>query len=186
MSNQSNVSDEAVQNATGKTWGEWLQLIDAAGGQQMNHKQIVAYLGENHAALSGWWQQMVTVTYEQARGLREKHEKPGGFEISRSKTINANSATLIHAFTDEQTRQQWLSEANVTVRETSPGKAIWMDWSDGVTRVNGRFTPKGADRCQVTVQHIKLPDAEAAEAMKSYWEEKLTALAALVETSANN
>jgi len=183
MSNQANISDEAVQKATGKVWEEWLQLIDEAGGRQMDHKQIVAYLGKSQPELSDWWQQMVTVTYEQARGLRQKHEKPGGFEVSRSKTINADAAKLIHAFTDEQTRRQWLPEENVTVRETSPGKALWMDWSDGVSRANGRFYPKSNNKCQVTIQHTKLPDAETAEAMKAYWEEKLTALASFVEGS---
>ena len=34
----------------------------------MNHKQIVALLYAKHN-VGPWWQQMVTVTYEQARGL---------------------------------------------------------------------------------------------------------------------
>ena len=32
---------------------------------------------------------MIAVTYEQACGLRDKHEKPQGFEISVSRTIDA-------------------------------------------------------------------------------------------------
>jgi hypothetical protein len=38
----------------------------------MPHKQIAEYLYEKHG-LSGWWSQVVTVVYEQERGLREKH-----------------------------------------------------------------------------------------------------------------
>ena len=37
-------SDEAVLRATGKSWAEWLALLDAAGGREMNHKQLVAHL----------------------------------------------------------------------------------------------------------------------------------------------
>ena len=40
----------------------------------MPHKQIAEYLYEKHG-LSGWWSQVVTVVYEQERGLREKHQK---------------------------------------------------------------------------------------------------------------
>jgi hypothetical protein len=40
------------------------------------------------------------VAYEQVRGLREKHEKPGGFEISRSRTIAAGVAAAFEAWSD--------------------------------------------------------------------------------------
>lgn len=63
------------------------------------HKDIALWLRENHIE-SGWWSQMVTVGYEQARGLRQKHEKPTGFDVGRSKTFpvpdgrRANEALL--------------------------------------------------------------------------------------------
>jgi len=82
------ISDEAVTEKTGKSWDEWFDILDTAGAQLMTHKQIVAYLVEKHGN-SSWWQQMVTVTYEQARGLRRKHEMPSGYQISRSRTIAA-------------------------------------------------------------------------------------------------
>lgn len=47
------MSDEAVQAKTGKNWAEWFELLDAAGAQMMDHKQLVAYLKEQHQ-LSGW------------------------------------------------------------------------------------------------------------------------------------
>ena len=36
----------------------------------MSHKEIAEYLNEKRG-VPGWWSQMVTVTYEQERGLRE-------------------------------------------------------------------------------------------------------------------
>ena len=47
-------SDEAVARATGKSWAEWLAILDAAGGREMNHKQIVAHL-QTHTDVSSWW-----------------------------------------------------------------------------------------------------------------------------------
>jgi hypothetical protein len=68
-----NVSDEAVKAKTGHDWTEWLEILDAAGGKGKTHKEIVAVLVNEHA-VPDWWCQMVTVGYEQARGLREKYE----------------------------------------------------------------------------------------------------------------
>lgn len=72
------MSDEAVQAKTGKNWEAWFKILDKAGAQKMNHKEIVAYLNQKHY-VGPWWQQMVTVAYEQARGLREKHETATGY-----------------------------------------------------------------------------------------------------------
>ena len=36
------ISSDAVKKATGKTWPQWIKLLDAAGCRTMDHKQIVA------------------------------------------------------------------------------------------------------------------------------------------------
>ena len=41
------MSDRAVQAKTGNTWPEWFAILDAAGAKKMDHKGIVAYLGEH-------------------------------------------------------------------------------------------------------------------------------------------
>src|SRR5438105_10233383 len=97
----SRMSDAAVQAKTGRVWNEWFKILDAAGARKMNHKQIVSCLSQKHG-VGPWWQQMVAVTYEQARGLREKHEKPDGYSISVTKTIAVPGAKLIQAWADEK------------------------------------------------------------------------------------
>lgn len=67
-------SDAAVRVRTGKTWPEWFAFLDAAGAENMTHQQIIAYLIDEHE-ISSWWQQMVALTYEQARGLRDEHRR---------------------------------------------------------------------------------------------------------------
>ena len=69
------MSDEAVKAKTGKNWKEWFAILDRSGANKMGHQEIVKCLNTKHD-IGPWWQQMVTVTYEQARGLREKHQKP--------------------------------------------------------------------------------------------------------------
>jgi hypothetical protein len=76
--------------------------LDQAGAEGWDHNQIVRRLREGYE-LSGWWQQMVAVTYEQARGLRDKHEQSDGYQVQRQRTICASSEVRID-WTDGRTR----------------------------------------------------------------------------------
>ena len=172
------MSDAAVQAKTGKTWKEWFSLLDKAGAKKMNHQEIVKYLNTNHG-VGPWWQQMVTVTYEQSRGLRAVHEKPAGFEISVSRTLDASVAKLYKAFANEKERTAWLGENGVTIRKATPNKTMHVSWNDGKTSLSVYFAAKDK-KSQVVVQHSKLKDAKIAAKMKKYWAEALDRLRAHV------
>ena len=97
-----------MQKRTGKTWAQWLTILDRAGARKWTHQEIVLWLNERHPEVGGWWCQMVTVGYEQARGLRQKHQKPEGFEISSSKTVAVPLARLYDAWANARSRARWL------------------------------------------------------------------------------
>lgn len=63
------MSDEAVRKRTGRTWTEWVEVLDAADAVRWPHAKIARHLYEDHE-IPGWWAQMVTVGYERIRGLR--------------------------------------------------------------------------------------------------------------------
>ena len=161
------ISSDAVRARTGKGWDEWFAVLDAAGAKKMTHQQIVALLSERHG-VGPWWQQMVTVGYEKERGLRQDHQKPDGYEISRSKTVDVPLAALFAAWRDAKLRARWLKEA-VVVRSATANKSMRISLGDGDTRVVVAFYDKGKGKSQVTVQHGKLADAQTAERMKAYW-----------------
>ena len=169
------MSDEAVRAKTGKDWGEWFAILDAAGAQQMTHKQIVAFLVKEHQ-VEPWWQQMVTVTYEQARGLRDKHEMPSGYQISRSKTFTVAVDKVYAAWEDRQQRARWLPDPDFTIRKARTSRSLHITWVDGKTNLDVDFYKKSPEKCQVTVQHNRLSNAEQAEQMKAYWGEALDQL----------
>lgn len=173
------MSDEAVESKTGKTWSRWFKHLDAAGGKKMTHQEIAAHLSEKHE-VRPWWTQMIAVTYEQARGLRDKHEKPQGFEISVSRTIAAPVGKAFKAWTVEKTRQQWLP-ANLEIRKATTNKSLRITWEDGKTSLAVAFLTKGADKSQVVAQHGKLPDAKSAAKMKKFWVEALDRLKSSLE-----
>lgn len=172
------MSDEAVESKTGKNWNRWFKHLDAAGAKKMSHQQIVAHLSEKHG-VRPWWTQMVAVTYEQARGLRDKHEKPQGYEISVSRTINAPVGNVFKAWTEEKTRKKWLP-AKLTIRKSTANKSLRINWEDSKTSLAIAFLPKSKDKSQVVAQHGKLPDAKAAAKMKKFWADALDRLKALL------
>ena len=174
------MSDEAVKAKTGKTWKEWFTILDEAGARKMTHQEIVKYINTRHG-VGPWWQQMVTVTYEQHSGLRQQHEKPGGYEISASRTLGVPLAKLYRAFANEKARLQWLPEDGLVVRKVTVNKSMRVTWVDGKTSLSIDFYPKGEDKSQVAVQHSKLPDAKSAAKMKAYWGKALDRLRGVLE-----
>jgi len=175
------MSDAAVQAKTGKTWREWLVTLDKVGANKMNHRDITRLVHARFPKIGGWWAQMVTVGYEQARGLREKHQTPEGYAVSASATIAAPVGTLFRAWLDAAVRRRWLAHPTLTIRKASRNKSLRITWGDGKTHVDVLFYPKGAGKTQVNAQHRKLADSRQASKMKSYWKEQLANLKALVE-----
>jgi uncharacterized protein YndB with AHSA1/START domain len=173
------MSDEAVESKTGKTWSRWFKHLDAAGGKKMTHQEIAAHLSDKHN-VRPWWTQMIAVTYEQARGLREVHEKPEGYEISVSRTIAAPIGKAYKAWVDEKTRKKWLP-SNLTIRKATTNKTLRITWEDGKTSVAAAFTAKGDGKTQVVAQHSKLSDAKAAAKMKKFWAEAFDRLKKSIE-----
>jgi hypothetical protein len=173
------VTSAAVKKATGRTWSEWLRWLDHAGARKLARREIAQLLVRKHR-LAEWWSRMVTTGYEQARGLRLKHEKDNGFEISVTKTVAAPVDRAFAAWKDATLREQWLPRTPLTIRKATPHKSIRIVWADD-SSVGVNFWPKGPLKCAVVPQHGKLTTPEAAEKMKAYWTAKLEALRLFLE-----
>lgn len=173
------ISDEAVTRATGRGWEEWYAILDAftkAAGKA-DHTAAAAHIYDEHAC-PAWWSQMVTVGWERARGLREKHQRPDGYSISGSRMIAAPVSDVYQAWQLKRVAA-WLPDAEkppFTVRTAIANKSMRITWSDGKTNLEVMFYPKAASKCQVTIQHGKLPSAAAGKRMKAYWAGALDAL----------
>lgn len=178
------IGSAAVQKATGKGWSEWLKILDRDGAKKMSHSEIAALLSERHG-VPPWWSQMVTVGYEQARGMRAKHEKPGGFEISASKTVGVPLAALFRAWNDGTLRQKWLPGADLAVRKATPSKSMRITWDSAkgkdATSVSVNFYAKPEGRSMVSLNHGKLKSAAAGEKAKRFWAARLEAMKSLLE-----
>src|SRR4051794_4569208 len=105
------ISSDAVRAKTGRTWKEWFAVLDKAGAGAWPHKDIARHLHDK-CDCPDWWSQMVTVGYEQARGLRVRHQKcDGEFSASVSKTLSVPVSALFAAWNEPKLRAKWLAGA---------------------------------------------------------------------------
>jgi uncharacterized protein YndB with AHSA1/START domain len=174
-------SDEAVRRATGKDWGQWTKILDARGAADMPHKQIAEMLHDD-LGVGDWWAQMVTVGYEQARGLRRVGETcKGDFKISATKIVDVPVDRLFSAFADDKLRRKWLGDHDWTIRKSTRPKSLRITWEDGKTSLNVNLYPKGAGKSSAQIEHAKLPDEKAAAKWKKFWRGKVEDLKSVLE-----
>ena len=114
-------------------------------------------------------------------GLRELHQKPSGYEISVSRTINVPVEKLYRAFANDKARNAWLAEDGLAVRKATANKSLRVTWNDVKTSLEITFLSKGENKSLVVVQHSKLPNAKASTTMKTYWGKALDRLRASLE-----
>ena len=188
------VSTEAVKKATLKSWDEWLEIIDAAGGADLTHKEIVAYLKASYD-LSPWWQQMITVGYEQARGKRVEGETAdAGFEIGVQKTLPFPAIRVWEFMTSRTGMKLWLGDvSDLTwrkeetyhskdgttgeVRIIHPGKRLRITWKPErwkkPSTVQLTVVSSGERKTSVRFHQENLPDGAAREEMRGRWKRSL-------------
>jgi hypothetical protein len=161
------IGDEAVLKATGKTWSQWGKLLDADGCKKMAHKEIAEIVHVKHG-VKPWWSQMVTVGYEQMRGLRKPHETSRGWQVGVSRTMNVPIGTLYGAWADSAVRRKWMGSRKLTVRKATHNKSLRIACGDD-TSLEVNFYSKGTAKSQVALQQNKLKSAKDVTTSKKFW-----------------
>lgn len=131
------MSDAAVEKRTGKIWQQWFTILDRAGAKKKSHKEISEYLYDK-LHVPRWWSQMIALTYEQGRGLREKHQKTDGYAVNASKTFDVPIGVLYGHWSDAKLRSKWLKE-KFEIRKETKNKSMRISWADGRTSVDVYF-----------------------------------------------
>ncbi len=134
---------------------------------------------------------MVTVQYERERGMRDVHQKAGGYSVNVSRTIAAPIERVFDAFTKPPHVTKGGSYHNAkgdrgtyrTVRRPDLLRFTWDNprHSPG-TIVGVWFNSRGPEKTVVTLQHEKLADRKAHEAMREGWSWALDSFRSYIET----
>jgi uncharacterized protein YndB with AHSA1/START domain len=104
------VSDEAMVRATEKTSAQWYEMFDKENGQLWSHAERIGFV-RRHGVLAGWWQQVITVNYERARGLRLLGETKGvGFEFGISRTFRVTPERAWEILTSGVGLEAWAGD----------------------------------------------------------------------------
>lgn len=174
---QPSISDEKLNAATGRGWMGWFTILNKANAAGLPHGEITALLRANGAPR--WWNQMIAVEYERARGGRQKHEKADGYSVSVTKVMPIGLAALFAAATDPKLRAKWFPKG--AFEETS--KPTTNTGAANGKRTRGwrlGFYSKGAGKSQIALQVNKLLDAETVEKERAAWKKAFEKLQRIV------
>jgi hypothetical protein len=169
------MADAAVRAKTGKDWTGWFGVLDRAGGAKLEHRGRVKCLSEKHG-VSGWWCQMVTVEYERARGLRERHEKSSGFSVTVSKTILVDLSRLYDATAVTAKRKAWFPKGAFSVSSQTRNKYFRGAWKK-TSRLEIGFHSKGPGKSQISIQVNKLARKLDVDVERVAWKKSVEKLA---------
>ena len=61
------ITDKAVLKATGKTWSQWFEELEASPISEESGTEAQAWLTENHTEIGGWWCQVITRRWDAQR-----------------------------------------------------------------------------------------------------------------------
>lgn len=196
------VSDEAIKKATGKSWTEWITILNKEKAHQMEHKDIVTMLREKGYLKNHWWQQTVVVGYEKTIGRRVLGQtKDTGFQLGTQKTFVVSAQRAWEALMSPTGQTIWLGETNQLVwkkgsnyqtknnvtgeiRIFQPKKRyIRLTWHpkkfDHPSTLQLRVLAKGR-RSVISIHQEKLADADTRERMKKHWQNVLKQLQKLL------
>ncbi len=192
MTKPSNI--ESIEKATGKSWPEWLKLLDKAGARQMSHPEIVHVVYEHlvksgvfddsvanqkgRQNSSGWWSQGVTVAYEQHVGRRQPGQRAdGSFEISVTKVLGDSMDDVMKWWTD---RVKTMYSFNGVKLDGEPRISVtprahnWRaDLADG-SKLLVVASERSTGKAMISVTVEKLTSAKAAESWRTFWKQFLT------------
>ena len=196
----SGVSSEAVEKGTGRSWAGWLEFLDGMGALEMDHKQIVALVAGPGEQSNGWWQQTVTVGYEQARGLRVVGQTSGAdYQIGVQRTLPIPVEEAWGMMVEGPGRDIWLGNteslelrkgAKYTttegrrgeVRSVVAGERLRLTWEGPELAQPSTlqiYLAASGEKTSIRFHQERLSSLEEREQMRAHWREALERLAQL-------
>jgi hypothetical protein len=149
--------DDAVRSATGRTAGDWVELLEAAGAAGWKHAAIARWLVDEHG-VDGWWAQNLTVRYEQACGRREPGQQADGTFTASSSRSAPDSETGAFDAVVAATSAELGFEPRARREHALRPNARWTLPSGETVLV---AVEPSAGRIRIAVMFEKLPDSAA-------------------------
>ena len=191
-----NTTNLACQKATGKTWDEWVKILNIAGAERWNHREIVAFLSQKYK-VSPWWRQMVTNGFEKAIGRRfEGQTQDEDFQVGVTKTINYDPKSVWEKLFSREGLRLWLGDTDGQnlkvgtkiktkeglegeVKSFVPGQRIRLSWKPknwkSYSTLQLTIYPNTSSKTtSIRFHQERLKDHKMREEMRNHWREVIT------------
>ena len=191
------VSNASVLKCTGKTWDQWISILEKAGGRGLTHGEIVAILKKKYK-LTVWWQQGVTTGFEMHIGRKlEGRNAKGEYSTVATKTLPISQSALWRYLESHEGQGVWLEpmadfrfgageQFEVAggvfgeIRTLKKPERLRLRWNNEdwpkPSVLNIAVIPRPADKCVLVFQHDHLPSERAKTTMNGHWKKILAAL----------
>lgn len=166
------LSNQTAIKSTGHDLEYWFKVLDKFGTK--NHTKAADYLYSEHK-VKAWHGQMITVTWERARGLRQENQScTGTFQVSVSRAIAAPVERIVDFINDAKSRKAWLKTASPAMARAledafAAGKSMELKkpgyarmrykWLSSVVEL--RLTGTTGGKSSLVADSSDLPDADA-------------------------
>ena len=172
---QPEMSNERIHAATGKTWNEWVDLIEEWPRSSEGHSAVAAHLIDG-LGLDGWWGQGVTVGWERITGRRLVNQhSDGSFMTSKTKTMSVDAEQVRQTLLDPESYDDLFPGLDAELRSKPTTKVLRIAF--GASHALFTLTPLDDGRLRLNVTHERLSAADDVDRWKSYWADWLAALA---------
>ena len=182
------LSDRTTRKSTGHGLEHWFKVLDKFG-KTNGHTKAAEYLYSEHK-VQGWHAQMITVTWERARGLRQENQScTGTFQVSVSRALAAPVEWIVEFVNDPKARKGWLKGATPALRKAledafANGKSMELKkpdyarmrykWLSSVVEI--RVYGKPGDKSSIVADSSDLPDADAVNVRREAFSQALDRL----------
>lgn len=193
------MTDDAIQQATGKTFAEWFAEVESIGPARGRRDVIQELYNQMGRSTFMWWATTIWVEYELAKGIVNKKDGLGdGYNICVTKTISAPVDSIYDAFTSGT--QDWLGASPAaldapytddggntgTWTRLRPGKDVRLVWqTPGVpnpTTVDISFADKGGGKTGIIISHARIQTRAESDGLRNAWTAALDRLKTKLES----
>lgn len=188
------ISNQSVLKNTGKSWVQWVQILNKNGSLSLTHQEIVKILKVKYKQ-SLWWQQQIAISYEVYVGKRlPGQNSKGKYSATPVKTFPISAESIWQFLMSPRGQKFWLNDHTHyrldkgsffeatggyygEVRTILKNKRMRLRWIEAETEERSYLQvyifAKGKSKSMLVFQHDEIATAREKEKFKDHWKKVL-------------
>ena len=194
-------TSKSLEKNTGRTWDQWISILNKAGASAWKYQQITNYLKKKKVGI--WWVHIIAGGYEVALGRRIPGQNlKGTFSIIVTKTLHMSNAKVWKWLTSDAAVRVWLNPLSPIelkkgqvfethdgvfgeIRTIKKNQRIRLTWheSDGEKKsvVQLLLFGRNPKKCGMAFQHEELQDGRKRNWAREHWKNVVAELLKQIE-----